>query len=137
MAKSPIRQNPLRTNKYQRRIIAVPFLSLLFMNLIGTAIIFYYRPQLFNAVFPAPQSYDFINHVTILILMVMWFFFVIVTIWAFMVASDLVGSFERITNELKDIVDKGVNKRLNVRFGDHPADELVKQINNLIKHRTE
>ena len=105
------------------------------MNIIGTAIIIHYRPQLFNAVFPSAQSYDFINHVTILILMVMWFFFVIVTIWAFMVASELVGSFERITNELKDIVDKGVTKRLSVRFGDHPADELVQQINNLIKFR--
>lgn len=133
MAKSPIRQNPLRTNKYQRRIIAVPFLSLLVMNIIGTAIIIYYRPHLFEAVFPSAQSYDFINYATILILMVMWFFFMIVTIWAFIVASDLVGSFERITNELKDVVDKGVKKRLSVRYRDHPADELVKQINALIK----
>lgn len=133
MARSPIRQNPLRTNKYQRRIIAVPFLSLLLMNVMGTAIIVYYRPHLFNAIFPSAQSYDFINYATILILMVMWFFFLIVTIWAFMVASDVVGSFERITNELKDVVNKGVKKRLSVRFRDHPADELVKQINVLIK----
>ena len=135
MAKTPTRQNPFRMNKYQRRVIAIPVYSILFLNIIGTVLILSYRAQLFMSVSTSPESYDFINQATILILMVIWFFFLLVTIWAFIAASDLVGAFERITRELTQIIAKGSTKNIIVRQDDHPANELIKQINILIKQK--
>lgn len=132
MTKPPYRSNPFRTNRYQRRMIAIPFVSILFLNGLATFLILFFHPHLIQTFFLSPQSIDYINQFTLLALFMIWIFFLLVAIWTYIVSSSLVGAFDRLTRELDDILITGKKRFLHVRRDDHPANEVVNRINKLI-----
>lgn len=134
MAKAVYRSNPFRTNAYQRRMIKIPFISVFVLNAVGSFLILFFHPHVMNMLLPYPQTTDFANEAAMGVLFVIWVFFLIVTIWAFMVSSNLVGAFDRITRELDAVVAGRRKKVLKVRQEDHPANELIDRINKLIQH---
>jgi type VI protein secretion system component VasK len=129
MAKPAYRSNPFRTNSYQRRMIKVPFISVFILNALGSFLIIFFHPHLMKILLPFPQTADYANEIAIGVLFIIWVFFLLVTIWSFMVSSNLVGAFERITRELDAVIDGRRKKVLKVREEDHPANELIERIN--------
>ena len=75
-----------------------------------------------------------INQWRIVIFFGLWAVCLLIILWSFSVSLNLVGAFERIINELDDVISGKSNKPIHARPTDDLANELLKRINVLIEH---
>ena len=142
MAKEQYQKRFLRTNKYQKKIIALVFfpavIIIVFMWIVMTV---FYREMVGVILFQSSsEAITTINHWGVIVFLGLVIVLAGVLFLSFSISLQLVGAFERIIRELDDVIAGKTNKPLKARPKDELANELLKRINvfiaNLPRPRT-
>ncbi len=127
------RINPFRMNKYQRRMLAIPIISLFVLTGLMTAVTVFGWVH-FAKVFGAyAKEIEIINSSGLVFLFVIWVYTILVIIAIISISSHLLGAFERLSGEMDGIFRLKKKRKILVRRNDYPASELIIRINKLIQ----
>jgi len=134
MSKRSYRTGLIRLNKFQRRVVTVPFFSSLVFVILMTIFVRSFHSDLINVILyeQSPFSVNLIKKWEFLILFLLWLFFATVILWVYFISSNLVGAFERVLRELDSNIEKKEKKHIYARKDDYLANDLLKRINTLI-----
>ena len=135
----------LRTNKYQDLIIYSVLVPCLFVSSISLASVFYIRyiaghltffshmdpshPELMIPWFIDINRFNKIIPWVLFTIMCMMFLMIV---WTFYFSNKLIGPYERVLRELKEVLCGEKKSPIGYRKGDM-FEELIKRINDLIK----
>ena len=120
-------------NEYQKPIIYLVLVPSFMICLVISVYIFYMNftwVNLFHAVEPA--IIEGMYKRTIATYIILWLLFILTVWWAFQVSSKLVGAFERLLQELDDVVSGKSRRPLKARKNDALANALLERINAII-----
>ncbi len=129
------RKQFFRTNRFQRRIIALTFAPLLAIIVFMWVIMDVFYKEMVNVILyqSSADAMRTINHWGGYLLLGFLTILIGTIFWAFSVSLNLVGAFERIIRELDEMIEGESYKTLRARPKDELANELLKRINVLIE----
>jgi len=134
MEKQKYQKRLFRSNKYRKRILSIVLLPTIIICLLISFLILLFHLELVSVILygEGSLSLEAINQWSFIIVFVLWLIFIIVYIRVHIVSSQLVGAFERIMNEMDEVIGNKEKKELKAREKDDLANELLKRINLLI-----
>jgi hypothetical protein len=127
-------------NKYQEKIVLLSFIPSFCILFVFTVSLFFIRSEIVNNVRNGVHlNYAFvlmhwIHHSYNYIIWGVCGIFILSAIWAFKIAHELLGAFNRIIKELDEVIEGRRTKSISARPEDGLAQELLKRINVLAQH---
>lgn len=128
------RKRFFRTNKYQKKIVAVAFLPIVFVIVFMWIVTTVFYKEMVGVILyqSSADAIRLINQWGLVVFLGFMVVLFLVIFFSMSVSLNLVGAFERIIKELDDVVSGKSNKPLMARPKDELANELLKRINVLI-----
>jgi len=122
-------------NKYQMKILMLSFVPCTLLCLCMTILLNVFFNDFGKALFNERTIIDiaYVKHWFLLILGSLWCFFTLLIIWVFQESNHLVGAFDRVKRELKELSEGRKKGPIVVRDKDHLFKEILDSINVIIK----
>jgi len=135
MPKPTFKRKIFPTNKYQRIILKTSFLPSLITFGFVVLLIKALHDNLIMVILNQSQSelITFINQWAAVTFLGAWILFIVLLTWVYRASLSLVGCFERIFNEMDEIIDGKRTGEIKVRPSDELGNELTSRINRLIR----
>lgn len=134
MTQKRFKRSPFHLNKYQKQILTLTFIPLIFLYILIILLMMLFYHDFTNIVLagiPAPKM-QLIHEWSTFVLFVLITLITAIIFFAFSLSQNLVGAFERIIRELDHIIDGGEIKVIKARPKDHLANELLERIDILL-----
>jgi len=126
-------------NKYQRAILRLSLLPTFAFCILTTAFCLRFRLETGDLMIYGTRlgTLNMIDEWLGIIIVTIWFFFAFVYFRSVRVSGELVGSFERINNQLEKVITGEIRQPLRARDSDQLARELLQRVNILIDNLPE
>ncbi|MEW5895084.1 MAG: hypothetical protein AB1650_04945 [Candidatus Omnitrophota bacterium] len=121
--------------KYQNHLMMLVFIPAVIMHMFLYGLLSFMHLSLFDALFGKPYASvvaSLIDRWSVLLLFVSGMFIILYLIVAFFVSRNLLGAFNRIINELDEVVEGKKKGPLFARKYDFLANEILKRVNSII-----
>jgi len=123
-----------RLNPYEKKIVILiigfPLLWCIILSIMYN--IFYQYLVDLSIYGSSRQVAAFSKELMTFLILALWGFLLLFYIWTRLVASNMLGAFERLLRELDEINESRTKKRLICRKNDTLAYHLIKRLNTLM-----
>jgi len=133
---NPIKKRGLRQmNKYEEKILLLSFIPSTLLCICMTGLLYVFFDDFGRALTNEKTILDiaYVKHWGILVMSSLWVFFVALIMWVCWEAHHLVGAFNRVKKELHDVSTGERKDTVHVRDKDQLFQELLENINVIIK----
>ncbi len=126
----------LHTTKHQRQIIRLSVVPSTIFCVVMYFLLQAFQREVGEAIYTASDvaSIKFVSEWAFALLTMVLLYLGCGFLWAYAVSNNVVGPFDRIIQELDEVIDGGARHPITVSERDELAHELLKRVNVLVKN---